>query len=162
MKAEVPPQFSVLIVDDDPGIIQLIKCNLDDGHTRIFEAATGLDGLKTLSKTRVDLIIMDVRLPDFNGWGILSLIRLTETLSRIPVVMVSVEPPVPSLAELLQPDDYIQKPFDIRDLLSRVKSHLSPNVPSREVATNGGVNDNCLKMKTNRNNKLREAYPKIT
>ena len=74
-----------------------------------------------LHEARVDLIILDLRLPDFNGWGILSLLRLTEPLRHIPVIMVSVEPPNKGLIEKLKPDDYIQKPFDMRDLLMRVR-----------------------------------------
>jgi DNA-binding response OmpR family regulator len=70
----------------------------------------------------VDLILLDLGLPDFNGWGILSLLRLTEPLRHIPVIVVTVEPPDVALMEKLKPDDYIQKPFDMRDLLMRVRN----------------------------------------
>ncbi len=114
-------QFSILIVDDDQAISKLLRHNLEDKGTRVIEAATGLDCIRILQKARVDLILLDLRLPDFNGWGILSLLRLTGPLRNIPVIVVSVEPPDTALIEQFRPEDYIQKPFDIRDLLVRVR-----------------------------------------
>ncbi len=112
---------SVLVVDDDRATSRLIRRNLEDEGTQVVEAATGLDGIRILREARVDLIVLDIRLPDFSGWAILSLLRLTESLRHIPVIVVSVEPPDTALIEQFKPDDYIQKPFDIRDLLARVR-----------------------------------------
>ncbi len=114
-------QRSVLVVDDDRAIGRLIKRNLEDKDIQVVETATGLDCMRILHEARIDLILLDVKLPDFNGWGILSLLRLTEPLCHIPVIVVSVEPPDTALIEKLRPDDYIQKPFDMRDLLMRVR-----------------------------------------
>ncbi len=114
-------RLSVLVVDDDLAISKLIRHNLESIATQVVEAATGLDCLRILHQARVDLILLDIRLPDFNGWGILSLLRLTESLRHIPVIVVSVESPNMALIEQFRPDDYIQKPFDIRDLLVRMK-----------------------------------------
>ena len=113
--------FSVLIVDDDRAIIKLLRLNPEDKSTQVVEAATGLDCIRILREARVDLVVLDLKLPDFNGWGILSLLRLTEPLRHIPVIMVSVEPPDTALIKQLKPDDYIQKPFDMSDLLLRVR-----------------------------------------
>ncbi len=114
-------QPSVLVVDDDRAISRLIRQNLEDDGIRVIEAATGLDGIRILQEEGADLIILDLKLPDFNGWGILSLLRLTEPWRHIPVIMVSAEPPDTAFIKQLRPDDYIQKPFDIRDLLAQVK-----------------------------------------
>jgi DNA-binding response OmpR family regulator len=115
---------SVLIVDDDRALSKLVKHNLEDNDTRVVEAASGLDGIRVLREAKIDLILLDLRLPDFNGWGILSLLRMTETLHQIPVIVVSVEPPNTTLIEQLKADDYIQKPFDMRDLLARVRKAI--------------------------------------
>ncbi len=114
-------QRSILVVDDDQEIGGLIRRNLEDKSTRVLEATTGLECIRILREATVDLILLDLSLPDFNGWGILSLLRLTEPLRQIPVIVVSVEPPDTTLIETLKPDDYIQKPFDMRDLLMRVR-----------------------------------------
>ncbi len=112
---------SVLVVDDDQAIIKVIRRNLEDEDTQVVEAATGLDCIRIVHEAKVDLILLDLKLPDFNGWGILSLLRLTEPLRHIPVIVISVEPPNTALMEQFQLDDYIQKPFDMRDLLTRVR-----------------------------------------
>jgi DNA-binding response OmpR family regulator len=120
-------KYSVLVVDDDSSTSKLIKHNLEDENTRVIEAATGLDCIKILSETQVDLILLDIKLPDFSGWGILSLLRLTEPLRHIPIIIVSVEPLNTTLMERFRPDDYIQKPFDIRELLTRVRKFVNFN-----------------------------------
>ena len=114
-------RLSVLVVDDDRAISKVIRRNLEDEDTEVFEAATGFDCIRIVHEVRVDLILLDLKLPDFNGWGILSLLRLTEPLRHIPIIVVSVEPPNKALMEQFQLDDYIQKPFDMRDLLVRVR-----------------------------------------
>ncbi len=114
-------QLSILVVDDDRAISKLIRNNLEDKDTQVVEAATGLECIRILHEAKVDLILLDLRLPDFNGWGILSLLRLTEPLRHIPVIVVTVEPPDAALIDQFRPDDYVQKPFDMRDLLVRVR-----------------------------------------
>ncbi len=120
---------SVLVVDDDQAISSLLKHNLENENTKVVEAATGLDCIKIIDEARVDLILLDLRLPDFSGWGILSLLRLTESLHHMPVILVSVEPPDSALIEQLKPNDYIQKPFDTRDLLARVRKAMEMRKP---------------------------------
>ena len=115
--------FSVLIVDDDQAITGLIRHNLEDTTVGIFEAAGGLECLNILLEKEIDLIILDLRLPDFSGWGILSLLRLTEQFRHMPVIVNSVEPPDANLIKLLKPAQYIQKPFDICTLLACIEKY---------------------------------------
>ncbi|MBI4185876.1 MAG: response regulator [Chloroflexi bacterium] len=112
---------SVLVVDDDRTIRHLIRNNLEDKDTRVAEADTGFECIRRLHEEQVDLVVLDLNLPDFNGWSILSLLRLTAHLHHMPVIIVSVEPPDAALMRQLKPDDYIQKPFDTRDLVLRVR-----------------------------------------
>ena len=118
-------KISVLIVDDDQALSKMIRHNLEDTGMEVVEAATGFDCVRILHEGSVDLILLDLGLSDFNGWGILSLLRLTEPLRHIPVIVVTVEPPDRALVEQFRPDDYIQKPFDMRDLLVRVRKVIS-------------------------------------
>ena len=117
-------QLSVLVVDDDQATSRLIRQNLEGKGTRVIEAASGFDCIKILQQAKVDLVLLDFKLSDLNGWGILSLLRLTEQLRDIPVIMLSADPPSPTLVKQFGPDDYIQKPFDMRDLLVRMKKVL--------------------------------------
>lgn len=113
--------MKVLAVDDDWAITRLIRRNLEKEDISVVEVSTGLDCMRVLRDEGADLVLLDLRLPDFNGWGILSLLRNTDSLKDIPVIIVSVEPPDPDRVRQLHPDDYLQKPFDIRELLSRVR-----------------------------------------
>ena len=81
----------------------------------------------------MDLILLDLRLPDFNGWGILSLLRLTEPLCDIPVIIVTIEPPDTALIEQFSPNDYVQKPFDISDFLARVRKVIGSKDTSQRI-----------------------------
>ncbi|MEE8372734.1 MAG: response regulator [Dehalococcoidia bacterium] len=128
MQAEphVSEKRLVLVVDDDQAITKLIRRNLEDRDTQVVEVTTGLDCITKLLNTRVDLILLDLKLPDFNGWGILSLLRLTESLSDMPVIVVTAEPADAAMVQQLRPDDYIQKPFEMRDLLASVKGVIGP------------------------------------
>ncbi|MFH1651543.1 MAG: response regulator [Chloroflexota bacterium] len=112
---------AVLVVDDNREITRMLSRNLGGANVRVITAASGLECFQALSATRIDLILLDIRLPDFNGWGILSLLRLTEPLCHIPVIMVSGEAPDPDLLRQLKPEYYIRKPFDMQDLLQRVE-----------------------------------------
>lgn len=113
-------QPSVLIVDDDQAICNLIKRNLEKQGMHVLEAFNGFDCVRILHESLVDLIVLDVQLPDFSGWGILGLLRFTEPLRHIPVIIVSAADPPHQLVALLHPDDYIRKPFDVRELVLRI------------------------------------------
>ena len=110
----------VLTVEDDWAIGHLLRKNLETQDIQVVVAATGFEGIRILCQEGVDLVLLDLRLPDFNGWGILSLLRLTEATKNIPVIVVSVEPPDAAMISQFHPDAYIQKPFDVRDLVDRV------------------------------------------
>lgn len=124
---------SVLVVDDDSAISTLIRRNLEGNNLHVIEAATGLDGIRLLQENIIDLLILDLGLPDYNGWGILSLLRLTEAVSRIPVIVVSVEPPDSALIRRLKPNDYVQKPFDVSELLQKIQKALSAGEGQRSL-----------------------------
>lgn len=128
-------RLRALVIEDDREVSKLIKHNLENKDLQVVEAATGIDGIRILSEARVDLVLLDLKLPDFSGWGILGLIRLTEALRDLPVIVTSIEPPKTVLMAQLQPDEYIQKPFDMRDLLLRVSQVMSLRNTKRQGAT---------------------------
>ncbi len=116
---------SVLVVDDDRAISKLIKFNLEDESTRVIDVATGSDGIRVLHEAKIDLLLLDLGLPDIDGRAVLSELRETYLLRSLPVIVVSADPPDRRLMEKFSLDDYIQKPFDIRDLLLKVKKAIT-------------------------------------
>ncbi len=111
----------ILVVDDDPGISRLLRYNLEDRDTHVIAAVNGLEGIRLLTEEKIDLLILDIKLPDFSGWGILSLLKISEVYRRLPVIMISVESLETEIITTYRPDGYLQKPFDVRQLLAMVE-----------------------------------------
>ncbi len=126
----------ILVVDDDPGISRLLRYNLEDRDTHVIAAVNGLDGIRLLTEEKIDLLILDIRLPDFSGWGILGLLRMSEVYRRLPVIMISVESAETELVTTYRPDGYLQKPFDVRQLLTMVEKVASVESKKRKIVNN--------------------------
>jgi len=94
--------------------------NLEGYGFEVTEASTGEDCLRMLKAGGVHLVLLDLNLPDLNGWDVLALLKSTEALKDVPVIIISVEPPNRALATRFGPEDYIEKPFDVRELLARI------------------------------------------
>ena len=113
----------VLVVEDDLAIQLLLTETL---RSRGYETATAADGpaaLPAALKHRPDLVLLDLGLPGFNGFEVLTRLKADETLRDVPVIMVTAwgEPDVMSRALAAGALDYIRKPFDLEDLLERVR-----------------------------------------
>ena len=113
-------KLKVLVVDDDWQMTRLVRANLRSDRVEVAEAGTAEDGLRILRAGGIDLILLDVNLPDMSGWDVLALIRASETLRNIPVIVVSVEPADGALVRRFKPEGYMQKPLDVRALVGRM------------------------------------------
>jgi two-component system phosphate regulon response regulator PhoB len=117
---------SILVVDDEEDIRELIQYNLAKDGYRVTCAATGEEGLSLVGSLKPDLIILDLMLPGIDGLEVCRKLKMDPAFKSIPIVMVSArgeEPDVVSGLEL-GADDYISKPFSPRVLLARIKSVL--------------------------------------
>ena len=113
----------IFIVEDDEGIREVYSGAFEDDYdTQLFEC--GADFFAEFPKNRPDLIILDIMLPDMDGYTILQKIRATD--ERIPVIIVSAKNDEISFVRGLNKgaDDYMAKPFSILELLARVKTNL--------------------------------------
>ena len=113
----------IFIVEDDEGIREVYSGAFEDGYdTQMFEC--GADFFAEFPKNRPDLIILDIMLPDMDGYTILQKIRATD--ERVPVIIVSAKNDEISFVKGLNKgaDDYMAKPFSILELLARVKTNL--------------------------------------
>lgn len=116
----------ILIVDDEPDMAELIQGSLvDAGH----EASTALSGESALQKVRdskPDLIILDVMLPEMNGLEVCKILRRDMGFAHLPIIMVSARASATDRVIGLEfgADDYITKPFSMRELIIRVKKML--------------------------------------
>lgn len=119
----------ILIVDDEPTISENIQFVLENEGLETVRAATGMAAWPILEEGRVDLIILDIGLPDVNGLDLLKEIRSTRTM---PVILLTAR-----TAELdrvlgleIGADDYVAKPFSPRELAARVKAVLRRSHPA--------------------------------
>ena len=114
---------SVLVVDDDPDVRALVTTLLGRAGYLISEAENGRDALKVLYGQRPDLVVLDVNMPDLDGWGTLERIR---ELSNVPVIMLSARGEELEKVRALRAgaDDYVTKPFGRQELLARVETVL--------------------------------------
>jgi len=113
----------ILVVDDDPQILDMLKCLLEDEGYVVNTVANGNSAMALLTEQKPDLVLLDISLPDLNGYQVLSLIR---ERSEVPVIMLTGILEVTSVRQSvnLGADDYVRKPFRPRELLARIKSKL--------------------------------------
>lgn len=123
----------VVIVDDDTLLSKTIDiCLSKRGHdVRVFYS--GVDAVRYLFEEKPDSIVLDIRLPDCDGWFIAKLLDKLEGLERVPVIVISVlEPDRRAVAEV-KPYACIQKPFDMGQLVQTVERSLSEEKPLAAV-----------------------------
>ena len=117
------PKPTLLIVDDDQALCAMLAEYLTLEGFRAVTAATGPEGLEQLARSPVDLVILDVMLPELSGFEVLRRIR---TLSRVPVIMLTARgEEVDRVVGLeMGADDYLAKPFSPRELVARIRAVL--------------------------------------
>jgi len=120
----------VLVIDDDADIRGLLRELLERAAYDVVEAANGRDGLRTLYGSSPDLVLLDVSMPELDGWQTLERIR---DVSDVPVVMLTARAAELEKVRGLKAgaDDYVTKPFGRQELLARVEAHLR-RTPQRE------------------------------
>ena len=118
-----PRDITILIVDDEPRIRDFVSMNLELERYRVIEACNGLEALEQLRENLPDLIVMDVMMPEMDGFETLRHIR---EVSNIPVIMLTVRQNDQDKIHGLDlgADDYIAKPFNPGELLSRIRALL--------------------------------------
>jgi two-component system NtrC family sensor kinase len=120
-------QSLVLIADDEPNMIILLRRLLEREGFVVEDVADGLTALEQAESLRPDLILMDVQMPGLNGFEVVQRLRQNDTTSRIPTIFISAaarEPTHVARGLGLGADDYILKPFNPHELIARVRSKL--------------------------------------
>lgn len=113
---------NVLIVEDDPGIAELVTIHLKDLYCNVQHESNGNSGLQAALDNDFDLVILDVMLPEKNGLDILKSIRSVKDYTPILMLTAKTDELDKVLGLELGADDYLTKPFSIRELLARVKA----------------------------------------
>lgn len=137
---------TIAVVDDEPDIVDLVSLHLERSGYRVKSFSNGKELFKSLRTSLPDLIILDLMLPDSDGFEICNLVKKDEKTSKIPVIMLTARSHESDkiLGLEIGADDYITKPFSPRELVARVKVILR-----REIKSNPAGNfsfDNTLEI----------------
>ena len=126
--------YNILVVDDDKEIVESIEIYLKNEGFNIFKAYNGIEALETLIEKEIHLILMDIMMPKLDG--IKATIKIREE-KNIPIILVSAksEDTDKIMGLNIGADDYITKPFNLLELIARVKSNL------RRYVTLGNYNN---------------------
>lgn len=120
---EINYKKTILIVDDEKMILNLLSCNLLKEGYNVVEATDGVEAIEVAQEKKPDLILLDIMLPKLDG---LTVCKRIKNMMNVPILMVTAkDEELDKIVGLeLGADDYITKPFSIRELLARVKANL--------------------------------------
>jgi two-component system KDP operon response regulator KdpE len=127
------PQL-VLAIDDEPGILKVVKMELTDDGFRVLTASSGREGLSLSEKHRPDLVLLDIVMPDMSGIDVLRQLRERST---VPVIMLTARRDDADKVRGLElgADDYLGKPFNLDELSARVRAILRRTSPAPVAGT---------------------------
>ena len=121
--------LSILIADDEPHVVELVRVTLEDDRVRVFEAADGQTALAVAEALAIDLVLLDVHLPDLSGLDVCRALRANPRVATVRIVMLTAAAQQDDVMRGLAAgaDDYLTKPFSPVRLLSLV-DRLLPRV----------------------------------
>lgn len=138
----------ILVVDDDKEIVRLVRQYLEQAGFAVRVAYDGETALHILNREEMDLLVLDLGLPDKDGWDITRMIRMNANLSTLPIIMLTarVDDSDKIVGLELGADDYIPKPFNAREVVARVRAllrrvHMTAPARSRILRVDGLVLD---------------------
>ncbi len=153
---------TILVVDDDPNIAQLVKLYLEKEGYEVAVETRGDEALAAFQKNPPSLMLLDIMLPGMDGWQVCRAVRQTST---IPIIMLSAKDETfdKVLGLELGADDYVTKPFEGKELVARVKAVLrrsAPSEPEKDTLSFPGLTISLEKYEVHFQGKLVEMPPK--
>jgi len=124
-RAPVPERAGrVLVVEDEPDVAELLRYNLQKEGWAVLTVANGAEALRRAREIRPDVILLDIMVPQLNGWEVCRRLKQDAETRAIPVIMVTgrVEEGDKVLGFELGADDYVTKPFSPRELIARIRA----------------------------------------
>jgi DNA-binding response OmpR family regulator len=153
----------ILIIDDEETTVQLIGMLLERRGFEVIKAYNADDGLRKAYRNQPDLVLLDIMMPDMDGWEVCKRLR---DMSDVPIIFLTARGEVRDIVHGLEigADDYIPKPFDNDELVARIRAHLrrapKPNM-SEELVFNGGeFRVNFMNREVRVRNEIKHLTPK--
>ncbi|MCU0520123.1 MAG: response regulator [Anaerolineae bacterium] len=129
--ADSQEPLRVVCIEDEPEMIELIKLILGRRNFELIGAVGGREGLATVREVKPDLVLLDLMMPDMDGWEVYQQMKADEDLNTIPVIVVTAK--AQSIDKVLglhiaKVDDYVTKPFGPQELLASVRKVLQLDI----------------------------------
>lgn len=138
----------IVVIDDEQDILDVLEYNLEAAGFEVSTATTGKDGLALIESQRPDLLILDLMLPDVSGTEICRILRSGPAGKQLPILMLSArgEEIDRVVGFEIGADDYVTKPFSVRELLLRVRALLRRSERSTSTKKSASVNFGILRI----------------
>ncbi len=148
MSVEEEFKKTILVVDDEKMIRNLLNINLTKEGYNVIEAVDGLEAVELATEKKPDLILLDVMIPKLDG---LSVCKRIKNTMNVPILMVTAkDSEVDKILGLeLGADDYVTKPFSVRELIARIKANLrkiEASSAAEQTSADGVKRDNIIKV----------------
>lgn len=142
-------QAIVLIVDDNPVNIRLLESILKPHGYMTATAASAADAFVFLEAARPDLILLDIMMPDVNGYDAARRIKLSLELKDVPIIFLTAKTGTDDIVAGFEAGgvDYVTKPFNSRELLARIQTHVALKRAREEIQTLRGILPVCAECK---------------
>ncbi|MDX1993866.1 MAG: response regulator transcription factor [bacterium] len=153
----------ILVIDDEEPTVQLIGMLLERRGFEIIKAYRAEEGLRKAYRYQPDLVLLDIMMPDMDGWEVCK--RLRE-MSDVPIIFLTARGDVKDVVKGLEmgADDYVVKPYDNDELVARVKAHLRrsprPNMSEELVFDGGDFRINFMNREVYVRNEIKHLTPK--
>lgn len=124
---QVKAQKRIMVVDDDPDIVMLIKYQLETEGYQVISAFDGLEALNRIAEQKPDLIVLDIMMPKVDGWVVCHSIKSMPQTGDTKVIILSAKTQIRSKIKglyIMQADLYMTKPFDLEDLSANISKLL--------------------------------------
>jgi len=125
-------KLNILYIEDHPDNMTLVRRVVQASDYTLTEAWTGLQGILMAESQKVDLILLDINLPDIDGYEVVRRLRASSKpgVAQIPIIALTANALKGDAVKILNAgcDGYISKPFDIQDLLDKIKDFVSASV----------------------------------
>ena len=153
----------ILVIDDEETTVQLIGILLERRGYEVIKAYKAEDGLRRAYRSQPDLVLLDIMMPDMDGWEVCK--RLRE-MSDVPIIFLTARGETRDVVRGLEmgADDYIVKPYDNEELVARVRAHLRrsprPNMSEEMVFNNGDFRINFMNREVRVRSEVKHLTPK--
>ena len=153
----------ILVIDDEEPTVQLIAMLLERRGFEVIKAYRAEEGLRKAYRYQPDLVLLDIMMPDMDGWEVCKRVR---EMSDVPVIFLTARGEVRDVVRGLEmgADDYVVKPYDNDELVARVKAHLRrsprPNMSEELVFDGGNFRINFMNREVYVRNEIMHLTPK--